>query len=590
VTNTTTQSTIVERPVIKVNGAPLADLLELNLMDARVELVSNGASQATLRFYDADFELLGTAFNLGTQITIAFPPPGSTVAVQVFAGEVTGLGADQGPNDLHELVVTVMDLVHRMGRTVEPAVWQNVKAADIIAKIAQKYSLRVKGTPTRNVQFPHLLQTTDDRTFLNELAERIGATWRLDGQELVIDGPATPKITVSWGAELRRFNTRISGAGPLDQVKVRGWDVGAKKSHIGVANNLSTRLSTAGTSAAQRKVAYGLAAKRIVSSRVTESQYEAEALADATRERIDSGLTQARGEVFGDPALKPGVTLEVKGMGTAFSGDYVLTSVEHVYSPSGYVTRFHAGPATRSTLVDLVGGAPQTFHGATIGIVTNNNDDEMKAARVKVKFPMLSDEIESAWARVVTIGGGNKRGLQITPAVNDEVLVIFENGDLRRPIVLGGVWNGRDLPPKPTIESTKSGETKIWHLQTAAGHQLTFDESKSGAESVTILLKDTKTKLYLGVDKVEFWGAGQSLHIKTGLAEMLLKNGDITLTGNNITLKATQAVKLQGSTVEAVAQASAKVSGPMVEVKGSAMVNVEAGGMVALKGMPVKIN
>jgi uncharacterized protein involved in type VI secretion and phage assembly len=203
---------------------------------------------------------------------------------------------------------------------------------------------------------------------------------------------------------------------------------------------------------------------------------------------------------------------------------------------------------------------------------------------------MLSDEIESAWARVVTLGGGPKRGVQITPAVNDEVLVIFENGDLRRPIVLGGVWNGKDLPPKPTTETTKSGATKMWHLQTAAGHQLTFDESKPNAENVTILLKDGKTKLYLGVDKIELWANTQSIHLKSGMAEMLLKNNDITLTANNITLKANQAVKVQGTMIEAAAQAQAKVSGTMVEVKGSGMTTVEAAGVLTLKGLPVKIN
>jgi hypothetical protein len=51
------------------------------------------------------------------------------------------------------------------------------------------------------------------------------------------------------------------------------------------------------------------------------------------------------------------------------------------------------------------------------------------------------------WARVVSAPGGRARsGLQLN--VGDEVLVTFEQGDARRPYVIGGLWNGHDSPPK----------------------------------------------------------------------------------------------------------------------------------------------
>jgi uncharacterized protein involved in type VI secretion and phage assembly len=592
VTNTATQATIVERPVVKLDGTQITGELETNLMDARVELVTNGVAQATLRFYDADFDLLGNSLIIGTAVEIAFPPPGSQTTVRVFKGEVVALAADQGPNDLHELVVTAFDLGHRMGRSVAPVVWQNVTFSDIVSQIASKSGLRSSVGTTPTLQFPYLLQTSDDRTFLNELAERLGVLWRVDGDQLVVEGAAPAGITVRWGEELRRFSTRLNAAGPLDEVVVRGWSASSKQAHVGTSGTLSTRLSAAGRSDSERGHAYGLKTpfKKILSSRVTDSQREAELLANAVRERLDSALTQARGEVFGNPAVKPGMTLTVNGMGTAFSGNYVLTSVEHVYSPSGYVTRFHAGTPAASGLVDLLGAPSRAFHGATIGIVTNNDDPDMKAGRVKVKFPLLGDAIESTWARVVTIGGGPNRGVQITPAVNDEVIVIFENGDVRRPIVLGGVWNGSDSPPKPTTETTSNGDTKMWHLRTAAGHQMTFDESQAGQENVTILLKDGATKLYLGTDKIELFANNKTIEVKSGQASVLLSQTDVTIEAMNITLKAQQALKLQGLNVEAAAQVQAKLSGATVDVIGNGVANVQSSGLLGLKGMPVKIN
>ena len=43
---------------------------------------------------------------------------------------------------------------------------------------------------------------------------------------------------------------------------------------------------------------------------------------------------------------------------------------------------------------------------------------------------------------------GTNRGIWFVPDVDDEVLVAFEGGDPRRPYVLGGLWNGKDAPPR----------------------------------------------------------------------------------------------------------------------------------------------
>ena len=39
-------------------------------------------------------------------------------------------------------------------------------------------------------------------------------------------------------------------------------------------------------------------------------------------------------------------------------------------------------------------------------------------------------------------------GFYSLPEVDDEVIVVFQQGDIRHPYIIGGLWNGKDEPPE----------------------------------------------------------------------------------------------------------------------------------------------
>jgi uncharacterized protein involved in type VI secretion and phage assembly len=119
-------------------------------------------------------------------------------------------------------------------------------------------------------------------------------------------------------------------------------------------------------------------------------------------------------------------------------------------------------------------------YGVVVGIVTNNQDPD-NLARVKVRFPWLSADEESQWARVAAFGAGAGRGGWFLPEVDDEVLVAFEHGDVRFPYVLGGLWNGVDPGPRDNGD----GENNLRVITSRSGHELVLDDS-AGAERVEI--------------------------------------------------------------------------------------------------------
>ena len=74
-----------------------------------------------------------------------------------------------------------------------------------------------------------------------------------------------------------------------------------------------------------------------------------------------------------------------------------------------------------------------TINGPVVGIVSNTADATRKG-RVQVRIPTLPSD-QALWARVCGPFGSTATAGQ--PQVSDEVLVMFEHGDINRPVVLG---------------------------------------------------------------------------------------------------------------------------------------------------------
>ena len=281
----------------------------------------------------------------------------------------------------------------------------------------------------------------------------------------------------------------------------------------------------------------------------------------------------------------------ISGAGPAF-GSYFVTRVVHSYTTSGFFTRFTAGPLKPESLVDLLGSTPPTggatYGGLTTAVVSALNDDQNQG-RVKVRLSLVGTGVVSEWARVLTLGGGANRGVVFHPEVGDEVLVGFENGDTRRPVVLGGLFSDRNT--RPSTDNVRSGAVAYRRITSRLGHIVELFDGDQPAEQYVQL--KTKSGHYVKVaeDKLELKADGKPVSITNGSATIQFSDsGDVTLEGANVTIKAQGSLKLEGTEVGVKGSATTKVEGSVVDVKASTAGTIDGGSALAVKGGTVAIN
>src|ERR1041385_348059 len=139
------------------------------------------------------------------------------------------------------------------------------------------------------------------------------------------------------------------------------------------------------------------------------------------------------------------------------------------------------------------------LRGVWLGIVVDNKDGgDNPGYRVKVKFPWLNDQETTFWARIAVPMAGPERGTYVLPEIDDQVLVVFEHGEVDRPIVIGAVWSKKQEP----VELNDSAKNNTKLIKSRCGHRIIFDD-KQGAEKITIVDKTKKNKIVLdSVNKI----------------------------------------------------------------------------------------
>jgi phage protein D/phage baseplate assembly protein gpV len=559
---------------IKIEGAPAPDDVVGHLTEVMVDHSLHLPSMFTIRLHNPDMKWLDDeTFREGKKIEIeAGDPP-----VKLLSGKIAALEPELDQAS-PTLVVRGYDLSHKLYRGRQRRSFNNVTDSDLANKLAQESGLRagvIDSTP--GAPYEYVFQNNQTNAeFLLERARRLGFELFVEDDALYFRKPAAEgqAVRLAWGETLRNFRARLSTAEQVNEVEVRGWDHHQKIKVEGRATvgNGAPQIGITQSGSEVARSTWGEAKIAIV-DQLVRSPSEAETLAQAALDELASSFVEAEGVCDGNPEVIPGKKVDIQGVGSRFNGQYYVTQVIHEWNKDqGLYTRFViSGRRDRgvwSLLEDL--STRPVSQGPAIGLVTNNKDPD-GLGRVRVRFPWLSDNDESAWAPIVAPMAGDGRGFMYLPEVDDEVMVVFEHGDIHRPFIMGALWNSIDKPPLD-VNDVVGGDGKVNKriIKSRSGHTILLDDTP-GSEEITIVDKT-------GNNKIVLHSPDNSLQIKID---------------GNLTIEAQGTIKIKGTAgVEVISEADLSVKGMSSTIEGTTSLTIKdgTGAQIALSGPSVNVN
>jgi uncharacterized protein involved in type VI secretion and phage assembly len=591
------------RPIVKVNGAAIA---EANYNALTLMRVVNGLGvPAYARFeFTVDAQSTGVGVTIGDQLLVQVDGFGNETNWEIFDGIVAGVGIDLQSGIDQILVVEAYDKLFKLGRTSVAKTHVDKSFQDIVKALAGECGLTAEITGSwGQARRPASYQYGTAYEYIDRLVREHGGEWYVKNAKLYVRpradaGGAAVELEV--GRDLVDFSARFSASDHATDVTVTGWDVKQKRPIVAKATAAGgSGVSTIGATTLDKVKSSdvkGNAARSF--ARPVDDQNAAKQLAEGIVQRREAEAVRARGRVLPNPGVVPGATLRLAGLAGSWDGDYYCTQVEYSWGAESFDTYFEVGSTEPDSLVDILGAGngstslQSLVGGLTVGLVSDQNDpDELH--RVKVTLPYLSGEQATGWARVLQLGAGAQRGWNILPEIDDEVLVGFENGDIDRPFVLGGLFNGKDKPKDAKSAIVKNGKIAARVFTSRLGHEVHIADGTSNDEKfIRLKTAGGEATLLLGADKIDLQAEGIPIKVfnKQGFVE-IAKNGAITLDSKeNITIKSLKDVAIEGMNVNLKAKTGTKVEGVTVDVKAQAKAAIDGGAMTQIKGGMVQIN
>jgi phage protein D len=328
-----------------LNGNELPDDLNIAVIGITVEDELNLPAMFVIKLDTVD-NLNGgwrgvdlETFKIGDEVKVSM---GIDSLVDMVTGEITSLDFTFGGNCFLE--IRGYDRLHRLRFGTMRRSFKDMKDSDIASSIASEISLSPDVEDTGTIH-PYIFQNNQiNYEFLLERAKRIGFEMLVDDRTFVFrksQEDKSPELTLEYGMDIQSFGVRINTLTEGSEVEVRGWNINDKEEITSTASGGSETTKMAGNESGYEisENAFLASSISIVDDMIIDAT-DAENIAKAKYNLMLKEFLTGEGECAGNPGIRSGKTIEIKGIGTKLSGTYYVVSSVHSLYEGVYATTF----------------------------------------------------------------------------------------------------------------------------------------------------------------------------------------------------------------------------------------------------------
>jgi len=342
------------RPTIEIDGQR-DERVQTLLLAMEMQEAESGLSSLELRFRNtAVVQRQGVDFafeysehdllSLGKSVRILAGDESDPR--EIFRGVISGLEFVMEAQQEPELIVLAEDALQKARMARHTRLHTDTSLHSLVENVAAELGLRASVDGLSD-SIGHQMQLNESHlAFLRRLLQRHDADLQIVGDELQaasLAGLRRNEITLEVNSQLRDIRVLADLSQQVTQVTFSGWDI-AQGQAISVSSDANADLGPgAGRTGTQVLAqAFEERSEHLGGASVAD-EAEARALVNARYSECARQFMSVEGTAEGNPNLRVGSHVTLRGLGPRFENTYYVTRVCHRYDGThGYQTEFEA--------------------------------------------------------------------------------------------------------------------------------------------------------------------------------------------------------------------------------------------------------
>jgi Rhs element Vgr protein len=581
---------------ITVNGNPVMDYYPLLSVSISHEV--NRISFAEIVFNDGDVEK-GTFplsdssdFVPGNEIEIKAGYV-NAAPISVFKGYIVKQSVQITASSDYNLVLTCKHKAVGMTFNKKEAAFSNSLDSDIMTKIIGAYGLSCRVKSTTVTQETVFQKLATDWDFILSRAEFYGYIVTLDGDEITIGEPtieAEAVLRIAKGESIRTFSAELNAEKQATGINASAWDI--KNQALLTASASEPTVNTQGNLSGKALSGKLDQSDLTLNSCTPMVQEELKAWADGSLLKMRLSALKGRVGFIGNAGVKPGMIIELDGVGERFNGNAFVTAVNHVIEDGEWSTNVKFGldsiPVWEKPNFSYPAATGQlpAIHGLQVATVKKLFDDPEGQYRILVSLASNAENQQGIWARLANFYASSSFGAGFSPEVGDEVVIGFLESNPRYPIIIGSLYSNARQSPCPAADDNNF----IKSITTKSKLKISFDDEKkitrieTPAGNLFMMNDDTKSIEVTDQNKNALKMTTSGIAITSAKDITIEAKGNISLNATGkLNLEAKQDVGVSGLNINNTANIG-------FTAKGNATAEISASGQTTVKGGIVMIN